>query len=200
MLSPYERLQLDGLHPRLVAYFSTIPSGSVGRGDGIFDVVGTPRRWLWPVLWVLGRQGVVFPFWGSVPFTVTNQQTDAGLAAMRTFQFPTGPRSMSDLMSARDGGLRDELGSHQRYRVDLVASVVDNGALRLRSVRMSVRLGRIHLPIPATVSVTERWDDTVQRQHVAAFIDVPVVGRVYEYAGYFDYAVLDEGGADVPAP
>jgi len=188
--SPYESLVLDGLHPRLRAYFSTIPQGSFGRGSGVFDVVGTPRRWLWPVLWVLGRQGVVFPYWGSAPFTVTNRQTDAGLAATRTFHFPRGSRSMIDLMSLRGGVLHDELGARRRYGVRLEARV-ENTALRLRSVRMWMRLGGIRVPVPATVELTERWDDEVGRQHVSVSISAAVVGRVYEYAGYFDYEVID---------
>lgn len=199
MVSPYEALGLGELHPRLQAYFSTIPAGSVGRGAGVFDVVGTPRRWLWPVLWVLGRQGVVFPYWGSAPFTVTNSPSDAGLAATRTFDFATGSRSMTDLMTARDGGLRDELGVRRRYCAHLEASV-ESGALRLRSVGMWVRVGRIHLPVPARVDLTERWDDERELQHVSVVISAPVLGRLYEYAGYFDYAVIEQGVADVPAP
>ena len=199
MRSPYEALALEGLHPRLRTYFSTIPTGSSGKGEGIFDVVGSPRRWLWPVLWVLGRQGVVFPYWGSAPFTVTNRQTDEGLGAVRTFQFPAGSRSMVDLMTVRDGVLRDELGVRRRYCAHLEASVVD-GAMRLRSVGMWVRLGGIRVPVPATVEVVERWDDDLGRQHVSATISAVLVGRVYEYSGYFDYAVIDEGEDSVPAP
>ncbi|WP_394768763.1 DUF4166 domain-containing protein [Lacisediminihabitans sp.] len=75
--SPYRAVvggALDGLHPRLRAYFGAIPVGSLGRGEGVFDVVGTPRRWLWPALWVLGRQGVLFAVWQrDVPFTVINR-------------------------------------------------------------------------------------------------------------------------------
>ena len=74
MPSPYqETLDLKGLHPRLLTYFSEISQGSVGIGSGIFATVGSPRWWLQPVLWVLARQGVVFPGWHrDVPFTVTN--------------------------------------------------------------------------------------------------------------------------------
>ena len=66
MRSPWEAAlgdRLDELDPALRAYFSAIPDGSVGRGSGVFDQVGTPRRWLWPVLAILGRTGIVFPVW-----------------------------------------------------------------------------------------------------------------------------------------
>ena len=52
--SPYELSigaeVLARLHPRLRTYFGPVPPGHVGRGEGVFTVVGTPRRWLWPVL------------------------------------------------------------------------------------------------------------------------------------------------------
>ncbi len=190
MPSPYEAtLDLDGLHPRLRAYFGAIPEGSVGRGLGVFDSVGTPRRWLWPVLSVLGRQGVVFPYWGGgVPFTVVNTPAGGSLAGARTFHFPQGDRTMCDRMTVVDGRLVDDLGRARRYRTTLAARVVD-GALTLRSERFRLRIGRMHLPFPGRVELVERWDDGSARQHVSVTITVPVVGRVYEYAGFFTYEV-----------
>ena len=190
MGSPYaDAFDLVGLHPRLSAYFGQIPEGTIGRGAGSFDVVGTPKRWLWPVLAVLGQQGVVFPFWGrDVPFTVINEPFDEVLSGRRTFHFPLGDRTMVDLMSAVDGALVDDLGSARRYRARLVASV-DEGAMVLRSTRLAVRAYRSYLRIPGRVVVTERWDDEVGRQHVSAVISAPLVGRIYEYSGYFDYAI-----------
>jgi len=81
--SPYELSApphvLARLHPRLRTYFGPIPPGHVGRGEGVFDVVGTPRRWLWPVLAQLARDGVVFPVWErDVPFTVENRPARVG--------------------------------------------------------------------------------------------------------------------------
>lgn len=81
--SPYQLTTpphvLDRLHPRLHAYFGPVPPGSVGRGEGLFDVVGTPRRWLWPVLAWLARDGIVFPVWErAVPFTVENRPARVG--------------------------------------------------------------------------------------------------------------------------
>lgn len=184
-MSPYqETLDLTGLHPRLADYFA----GTGGVGHGVFDLVGSPRRWLWPVLWVLGRQGVVFPFWGSAPFTVINRRLDAALTATRTFHFPGGDSSMIDLMSVVGGELYDELGIKRRYRARLTGSVVD-GALQLSSTSLSVRLGRAHLPLPAQVTVLERWDAASDSQHVSVVITAPVIGRVYEYSGYFTYEV-----------
>jgi hypothetical protein len=184
--SPYESaLDLDGLHPRLRDYFGEIPSGHVGVGRGVFDVVGTPRRWLWPVLWVLGRQGVVFAAWAQdVPFTVLNRPDAGSLHGTRTFHFASRDRSMVDRMSV-DSGLVDELGIRRRYRARLAGSVVD-GAMHLRST--SIHAGTV-VRIPGRVEVVERWDEVAHLQHVAVQIVVPVIGRVYEYSGYFSYAI-----------
>jgi hypothetical protein len=180
--SPYESaLDLEGLDPHLRAYFGEIPAGSVGVGRGVFDVVGTPKRWLWPVLWVLGRQGVVFPAWANdVPFTVVNRPDNGRLHGSRTFHFSRGDRTMVDLMSAT-GALVDELGARRQYRATLQGEVVDGG-LRLRSTRMR--------PLPGRVEVTERWVDGLQ--HVAVDITAPLVGRVYEYSGYFSYEIIEQ--------
>jgi hypothetical protein len=184
---PYERaLDLDGLHPRLRTYFSAIPAGSVGRGVGVFEVVGTRKRWLWPALWVLGRQGVVFPAWArDVPFTISNRPSGGALHGTRTFHFVRGDRSMVDVISAPDG-LIDELGTRRQYRASLVGSVVD-GTLRMHSTGMRTRRG---IPLPGRVDLTERWDDSSGSQHVSVVISAPILGRVYEYSGYFNYEVV----------
>ena len=194
MTSPYERaLDLTGLHPRLQAYFSEIPAGSVGHGVGVFEVVGTPKRWLWPVLWILGMQGVVFPAWArDVPFTISNQPLGQALRGTRTFHFVRGDRSMVDLISA-PAGLIDELGTRGQYRASLVGSVVE-GALHMHSTGMRTQWG---LPLPGRVDLVERWDDSSGSQHVSVVISAPIIGRVYEYSGYFNYELRAE---HVPAP
>jgi hypothetical protein len=186
--SVYERAfgtQLDNLHPRLLPYFT---SGAAGEGAGTFSVVGTPRRWLWPMLWVLGKQGVVFSGWErDVPFTVRNIPADGALSAVRRFHFVGGDRDMVDWMSVIDGRLFDELGFRRRYRAELTASVI-GGALMMQSRRMTLRIGRSHIPIPGLrVVLTERWDSDADRQQVTVSIVAPVIGLIYEYAGHFDY-------------
>ncbi len=205
MPSPYERAlgdRVEALAPSLRAYFSAVPPGGVGIGSGVFDVVGTPRRWLWPALWVLARQGVLFPVWRrSVPFTVRNRAADHDVPTVhgrRTFHFPNGDRTMIDAIGARDGGLTDELGRGRRYVVELDASVVD-GALRMASRRMMLRLGSHLLPLPAALSprvtLLERFDPTDGRQHVGVTVDLGRLGRLYEYSGSFVYRVEREDRA-----
>jgi hypothetical protein len=190
--SPWELALGDavgGLSPRIRAYVAAIPPGRVGRGAGVFERVGTPRRWLWPVLAVLARSGVVFPIWArDVPFTVENRFDGRVLRARRTLRLPDGDRVMVDAVAVERGALVDRLGRAGAWRATLVASA-EEGALRLRSTRVTWR--GIPIPFAPRVTLTERFDDEAGRQHVALALDVPLLGRIYEYEGRFDYALED---------
>lgn len=110
-LSPYQAARdgdLTGLHPKLREYFAAIPAGQHGLGRGVFAVVGTPRRWLWPVLAVLARDGVVFPVWEhGVPFVVVNRPGPARVDAVRRCEFRGESRDMIDAIGADSDGLVD---------------------------------------------------------------------------------------------
>lgn len=181
------------LHPRLLAYFSAIPAGRVGRGTGTFERVGTPRRWLWPVLRVLERRRILFPVWErDVPFTIENRADGNALRAVRTFHFAAGDRVMVDVVSTERDRLAhrlvDRLGDGGRLRTELTASVLD-GALLLLS--RSARWGRLPIPFAPRLRLVERFDDAVGRQHVALTLESALVGRIYEYSGHFDYRIED---------
>jgi hypothetical protein len=198
--SPYQAVlgdDLAGLHPRLQAYFSAIPPGHHGFGRGVFDTVGTPRRWLWPALALFSRAGVVFPVWEQgVPFTVVNRPaSDDGhpaVTADRFFALGRAGRHMLDVISADDRGLRDRLGSPPRLDTRLEASVAD-GALRLRSTRVTMLVGRARIRVPRqiapVVELTESFDDALGAQRVALTVRAPLLGTIYQYAGTFEYEV-----------
>ena len=215
--SPYELSTppdvLARLHPRLRTYFGPVPPGHVGRGEGVFDLVGTPRRWLWPVLAVFARDSVMFPVWErDVPFTVENRPTrvrrgsgvslEARVAvrAHRTFRFRSGSRTMVDAITAEPDGLVDHLGRHGRVSARLRAQVdadgPDAGALRLVSTRVTFRaLGR-DLRLPAALSprvtLTERFDDETDLQRVSLVLTAPVLGTLYRYEGAFRYEIAPD--------
>lgn len=208
--SPYEATipeVLALLHPRLRLYFSAIPRGSVGRGEGVFHTVGTPRRWLWPVLAVLARRGILFPVWQhDVPFTVENRPVaDAGghpgVAAIRTFRLAgrsgstRRARDMVDVIAEEDGSLVDRLGVGAPLWARFDARAED-GALLLRSVAVAVRLGSRHLRIPRVVAprvtLREAFDESVDRQRVDVTVSLPVIGLVYEYRGTFRYEICPD--------
>jgi hypothetical protein len=193
--SPWARAlgnRVDELHPRIREYVQAIPVGSVGIGRGRFDVVGTPRRWLWPALALLARDGVLFPVWQhGVDFRVENRNDDGTLRARRTFAFRGGESVMVDAVSLDPDGLVDRLGRRATVLAHLVARV-EAGALVLDSTSARV----FGIPVPAALAprlrLTERWDDATGRQHVALTLDAPLIGRLYEYAGSFTYEIREE--------
>lgn len=214
--SPYELSTpadvLAGLHPRLRTYFGAVPPGHVGRGTGVFDVVGTPRRWLWPVLAWFARDAVMFPVWEQdVPFTVENRPVRVGrgpgpqghvaVRAHRTFRFRAGDRTMVDAITAGPDGLVDHLGRHGRVSALLRAEVdpdgPDAGALRLVSTRVTFRaLGRewgLPAAVAPRVTLVERFDDDAGRQRVSLVLRAPVIGTLYRYEGTFSYSIVPEG-------
>lgn len=185
--------RFEELHPGLRAYFSRIPDGFVGRGSGTFEVVGTPRRWLWPALWALGRAGIVFPVWErEVAFGVENVPNGDSVDARRSFRLRRGIRVMRDSISARNGSITDSIGRGLVVRVRFAATVRD-GDLHLRSTRSGIRLGRLHVTLPPglapVVALTERFDDALGCQHVSLVMTMPIVGRIYEYSGAFTYRI-----------
>ncbi len=195
--SPYERAlgdRLFDLHPRLQSYFRAIADDSVGVGEGVFDSVGTPRRWLWPILRVLERRGVVPACWEyDVPFRVENRTIASRAIGERTFQLPRGPWTMHDAVAlTRHGRVVDVLGEPGLIAACFEVETRD-GALELTSRAVGIRLGRLRLRMPRALSpvvrLTERFDDAEDRQFIDLTIDVPLVGRVYEYRGHFRYRI-----------
>ena len=215
--SPYELSTppevLARLHPRLRTYFAAVPPGHVGRGEGVFTVVGTPRRWVWPVLAWFARDAVMFPVWErDVPFTVenrparvrrgpgTSREARPAVRAHRTFRFRSGARTMVDAITAEPDGLVDHLGRHGRVSARLQAQVdadgPDAGALRLVSTRVTFRaLGRdLRLPAALSPRVTlmERFDDEADLQRVSLVLTAPVLGTLYRYEGAFRYEIAPD--------
>ncbi len=204
--SPYERAlgsSLHDLHPRLRTYFATIPPGHLGSGRGTFEIVGTPRRALWPILSLLGRLGIAFPVNEvDVPFSIENRprasSASSSVDAIRSFEFTNGVRRMTDAMHVVDGCLVDVLGTGGHVRAKFEAAIVD-GALELRSRAVGLRVGPMRLRVPDLIAprvrLVERFDDTSARQHVRVTVDMPMIGRLYEYSGFFTYEIRPEAVA-----
>lgn len=193
MRSPWERAlgeRTAGLDAGLRAYFGPIPGGSVGRGDGVFDVVGTPRRWLWPVLAILALDGIVFPVWEhAVPFTVTNRSTARGtVRATRVFHLPAGDAVMTDEIGITSAGLTDRLGARGLIAATFDAEVSE-GRLVLRSSRVALRLGPLGALSPRVTLVESTGTECAggARQHVSVRMALPLIGTLYEYSGSFAY-------------
>jgi hypothetical protein len=203
--SPYE-LSAPGhvlarLHPRLRTYFAAVPVGHVGR-EGLFAVVGTPRRWLWPVLALLARDGVVFPVWErDVPFTVENRParvgrgardgreagpTPAGSGASRS---PRSPRS--DVTAERVG--RIAVRAHRTFRLRAGdRTMVD--AITAEPDGLVDHLGR-HGRVSAALSIAVDADgaDAGALRLVSTSVTIHALGRGWRLpAGVAPRVVLTE--------
>lgn len=177
------------LKPELRLYFGGDPNGRPGVGTGIFDIAGSQRRWLKPLLGYLGWRRILFPeFESSVPFEVVNTpRSDGSLDATRTLRFSNGrERALVDTMRIVDGRLHDFLGSRGGLEARF-ALTVEDGLLRMRSDRLWLHIGpaRIRVPQVATVTVTESWVNG--KQHVDVRLRSPLVGEWFRYAGSFSY-------------
>jgi hypothetical protein len=176
------------LAPELRAYFGGDPEGRPGEGSGVFEVAGSERRFLRPVLVYLAGRRVLFPeFARDVPFEVVNTPgADGSLGALRTFHLPERDRVLEDTMRIVDGRLHDFLGRHRGLEVRMALNITD-GLLEMRSDRQWLHLGplRMRLPLFATVTVSESWSDG--RQHVDVRLRSPLFGEWFRYAGSFSY-------------
>ncbi len=185
---------LDELSPALQAYFGGVPFGAHGLGEGVFTIVGSPRRWLWPVLAVLGRWNIAWPVWETdVPFTIVNVPTPHGLVSVRRFRLADGDRTMTDRILWTRRGLRQRLGAGERVVAELRVEPEDGG-LRIVSGRVGVRMLGLRFSLPTSwsprIAVHERSLPD-GRQQVSLTLDLPLVGRLYEFAGAFEYRVED---------
>ncbi|WP_052680371.1 DUF4166 domain-containing protein [Microbacterium azadirachtae] len=201
--SPYAAAlgpRVDELHPHLGRYFAAIPRGGVGVGRGTFERVGcrnpVVRALLGPVLRVLQRHGAVYGGWAEdVPFTVRNRDGE-GRSAERTLHLPDADWTMRDrVRTLQHGRIVDRLG-----RPGVLAAVFDvttsEGTLELRSTRVGVRLGRLRIRFPRCIAprirLVESADEDNGLQRVALTVDVPLLGRIHEYAGTFRYDIEED--------
>ena len=190
--SVYQRVlgsELDELRPELQSYFR---GGGVGVGSGVFEVAGSRRRILRPLLAYLAWRRILFPEYSrDVPFDVTNTPTpDGGLDALRTFHLPGRDRSLEDTMRVVDGDLHEFLGKRRGFEVRLRLTVTD-GLLQMRSDRQWLHLwgARMRLPRFAAVTVSESWLDG--SQHVDVRLRSPLLGEWFRYSGSFSYRYVE---------
>lgn len=201
-LSPYERAlgaRIAELHPKTAWYFRTIPPGHVGIGTGVFTTAGSRHRWLRPLFRIAEALGVAFAGWEQdVPFRIENRTIDGIAVAVREFHLQGRTWVMPDVVSLTGGGvLRNAIGPRHSVVTTFDHDVRD-GAMVLTVRRVGLRLGRLRITAPAIlrprIGLVERWDEQQERHHVDMTIDAPLLGRVYEYRGFFEYRIESESG------
>ncbi|ROR72165.1 DUF4166 domain-containing protein [Bogoriella caseilytica] len=197
--SPYERAlgrRMALLHPELQRYFSTIRSGTVGVGVGVFAEFGTPHRWLEPALSLLQRRHVLLPGWyEDVPFRIVNRTVEGRAVAVRRVP-GDGTWTMRDsVYLAPHGRVVDTIGQPALFDVSFDIDVRD-GELHLSSHAVAVRWGRSRIrlprPIAPRIHLRERYDDVEQCQYVDLTVRVALLGVIYRYRGTFSYRIEED--------
>jgi len=192
--------RITALHPRLQAYVQAIPAGWVGVGHGVFERVGcrnpVVRTLLGPLLRVLQRRGAIYAGWAQgVPFTVRNRD-GAGRSAARTLHLPTAGWTVRDQVHPLPRGRVVEQLGHRGVIAAVFEVTASGGALELWSTRVGLRLGpaRIRFPrcLAPRIRLRESADDTAGVQRVALTVDMPLLGRIHEYAGTFQYRIEED--------
>lgn len=198
--SPYARAlgsRLALLDPPTQRYFEAIPEGHVGIGEGVFERVGTRRRWLRPLMRRLERRGIVLAGWYTdVPFRIENRTIAGRAIAERTLSLPEGDWVMRDAVALKPHGrLVDELGEPPLVAASFDVAT-DAGALRLTSRAIGMRLGRLRPRVSGRliprIRLREGRDAGTGRQRIELTIDAPLIGRLYEYSGTFAYRIEEE--------
>lgn len=199
-ISPYERAlgeRIRELHPKTQWYFRTIPQGQVGVGTGVFTTAGSRRRWLRPLFHLAEAAGVAFAGWQeNVPFRIENRTIDGCAVAVREFELAGRTWTMADIVTLTPAGvLRNAIGPRRTVVTSFDCDVRD-GALILTIRRVGLRIGWLRIAAPPwirpRIRLVERWDEDRQRHHVDMTIDAPLIGRVYEYRGHFEYTIESE--------
>lgn len=190
------------LQPELQEYFSLAAgSGHYGVGEGVFDVVGCPQRWLRPLLRLTTGEQAFFPEYGEgIRFRIENHAHldpfgRPSLTARREIFFPGVTRVFSDTTSwdstAGIHRLVDYVGRYRRLATDLNLSVTAEGRLRGISESSRLLLGPLRLPLPGALDAkayAEQWWDASEGKHrIQVKAIQPQVGLVLVYAGRFDY-------------
>ncbi|WP_309065717.1 DUF4166 domain-containing protein [Microbacterium sp.] len=133
----------------------------------------------------------------DVPFTVRNRTVNGRAVAERTLHLPAGDWTMKDVVSARSNGqVIDRIGEPPSLAAAFDVDVDGEGSLLLRSRAVGLRVGRLRLRVPApfapVIRLRESPDPAANGQRVHLTVDLPVVGRLYEYRGSFRYRIEKE--------
>ncbi len=187
----------ERLHPRIRDYVRAVPTGFVGRGQGVYEIAGSMSAALAPALAVAGSMAIAFPESGeNVPFSIENRGDGTGVVhARRTFRFAERTRVMVDAVRPHGRLVIDALGTGGLVEAALDVSAVD-GAMQAVSRGVRVRVGSVWLRVPAAVRprvwFRDRFDEAVGRQHIELRVAVGGSRPVYGYRGWFDYEVVSD--------
>lgn len=189
------------LHPEILAQMQAdVP---IDHAEGVFSVAGSRFGRLNALARpVVGPGMLVSRHARDVPFTLTtvsgrDARGRVTLETTREFRFRGGTQRISDRLtvSSVPGHVRNLLGT--RGRVELVeeCSVTAEGALRMRTRRVGLRLWgrRIGLRgiLGIRVDVVDGWDERHGRRTITMQGRNPLLGTILEYRGWYRHCDVD---------
>ncbi len=199
----------ERLHPQILAQMrAAAPEDD--RAEGVFEVAGSR----FGRLSALGRPFVgprmlVTRFGRDVPFTLTvscgvTASGHASLESIREFRFPGSTQYIADRLTttSRPGIVHNVLGARGRVEMLEHCSVTDDGALRMRTRRVALRVAGRRIPLGGIfgvdVDLEDGWDESRSRRTIRMRATNPVLGTVLEYRGWYRYLDQEDGAGRAP--
>lgn len=194
--------EAERLHPEILAQMRA--SATLDRAEGVFTVAGSRFGRLGVLaLPLVGPRMLVTRFGRDVPFSLHSRagRSSSGRAVLdttREFHFPGATQFISDRLtvSVVPGLVRNLLGARGRVELIEECSVTADGALRMRTRRIALRLwGRrfaLRGILGISVDLEDGWDEARGRRTIEMRARNPLVGTVLEYRGWYRH--LDDDG------
>ncbi|WP_460801777.1 DUF4166 domain-containing protein [Microbacterium sp. GXF6406] len=191
--------QTDRLAPEVRAYVEGPPRGEIGVGEGVFEVAGSPWRWMLRLAQPFMGPGLLVPrYERDVPFTIIERPAEGlsdlpVLAASRALRFRGGLERFDDVLrlGREPGTLVNIVGDGGRLEILLDVTVMEDGALRLTTRSTRARIGGHRLRLPRLLGidgvVVNGYDRARSRGTITARMRNPLLGTVMEYRGWFRY-------------
>ncbi|WP_226531683.1 DUF4166 domain-containing protein [Microbacterium paraoxydans] len=186
------------LHPELLAQMRVEVTHD--SAEGVFEVAGSRfGRLAGLAAPVVGPGLLVTRFARDVPFridTVSGRSRSgrATLDTVREFRFPGATQHVVDRLFATGHSaiVQNALGARGRIQMLERCAVTDNGALRMSTRAVALRVGRHRIALRGIlridVELVDGWDDARRRRTIDMRATSPVLGTILEYRGWYRYA------------
>jgi len=197
--------QAERLHPEILAQMRV--DAEHDSAEGVFAVAGSRFGRLAALASPLVGPGLLVTRFGrDVPFRIdtVSRRSRSGRATLETvreFRFTGATQHVVDRLFAtgRPGVVQNALGARGRVEILEDCSVTDDGALRMRTRAVALRVGRHRIALRGILrmelELVDGWDEARRRRTVDMRATSPVIGTVLEYRGWYRYADVAPGPA-----
>ncbi|MEV8251954.1 DUF4166 domain-containing protein [Microbacterium sp. NPDC076768] len=191
------------LHPEIRAQMQVVADSDTA--EGVFEIAGSRfGRLAWCAAPVVGPGLLVTRRERNVPFSITTvaAQTRSGRVSLdtaREFRFRAVTQHITDRLTitARPGIVHNVMGARGRVQLLEHCSVTAEGALRMRTHAVSLKLGRVRIALRGIlrvdVDLVDGWDEELRRRTINMRATNPLLGTVLEYRGWYRHAQVEPG-------